>query len=274
MEERQGELVDADVVVFPVGAGLAQRAQVTLLPRRGLRVVGDAAVVLHLVGHAEALALPFARLREEVLPGDSAVVGRIETDSWDSLAHALAGIEKAAGMGDAGEDGEVGLRDAEGLVGAVGFSPSGDFISPDEDYAGDAASGMDGATQAVEWRRVVVVDAPMGRIGGRVAGPGDFVGLGEGNCSVERVHGANAICCHHVRRNTRVARGRNVPQRPIPSSQVAHERLPRTRRRIRQTASKRHLLTPRGRQNRFAGQPLQHPMPRRHPQLRDLACIP
>jgi len=71
-------------------------------------------------------------------------VGRIEADAGEAVAYALAGIEQAAGMGDAGEDGEVGLRDAEGLVGAVGFAPGGDFLASDEDYAGDAASGMNG----------------------------------------------------------------------------------------------------------------------------------
>jgi hypothetical protein len=160
LKECEGELVDADVVVFPVGARFAQRAQVTLLPRRALRVVGDAAVVLHLFGHSEALALPFARLREEVPPSDRSVVGRIETDAGEAVADALAQIEQAAGMGDAGEDGEVGLRDTEGLVGSVGLAPGGDFLASDEIYAGDAASGMNGAAKTIEWGWVVVVDAP------------------------------------------------------------------------------------------------------------------
>lgn len=159
--------------------------------------MGDAPVVLHLVGHAEALALPLARLREEVLPGDRPVVGRIETDAGEPVADPLVWVKQSAGMGDAGEDGEIGLRDAEGLVGAVGFAPGGDFLASNEDYAGDAASGMDGAAKTVEWVWVVVLDAPAGGIGSRVAGPGDFVGLGEGDRFGEGGHGDHDRQRHH-----------------------------------------------------------------------------
>ncbi len=129
MQQRQRQLVDAHVVVFPVAPRRAQRAKLSLPARGRLGVVGDAPVVLHLVGHAEALALPFAGLREEVLPGDRAVVRGIEADARQPVAHALARFQQPARMRDAREQREVSLRDAEGLVRAIGFAPGGDFLA-------------------------------------------------------------------------------------------------------------------------------------------------
>ena len=74
VKQRQRQLVDAHVVVFPVAARLTQPTKLTFLTRGWLGVVRHVPVVLHLVGHAETLALPFAGLCEEVLPRDHAVV--------------------------------------------------------------------------------------------------------------------------------------------------------------------------------------------------------
>ena len=148
-----------------------------------------APVVFHLVGHAEAFALPFAGLREQVLPGDRAVVLRIEADARQPFAHALARVEQPARMGDAREQREVGLRDAEGLVGAIGLAPRRDFLAAHSDHAGDAAARMHRPAQAVERRRVIVVDAPMRRVGCRIPRPGDLVRLREGDGLLEPVHG-------------------------------------------------------------------------------------
>ena len=185
MQQRERELVDAHVVVFPVAARRAQRTQLALLARGRLRVVRHAPVVLHLVGHAEALALPFAGLREQVLPGDRAVVLRIEADARQPVAHALARLEQPARMRDAREQREVGLRDAVGLVGAIGLAPGGDFLAAHADHAGDAAARMHRPAQAVERRRVVVVDAPARGVGRRIARPRDLVRLREGDGFVE-----------------------------------------------------------------------------------------
>ena len=147
-----------------------------------------APVVLHLVGHAETLALPFARLREQVLPGDRAVVGRIEADARQPVAHALARFQQPARMGEAREQREVGLRDAESLVRAIGFTLGGDFLASHTDDAGDAAARMHRPAQPVERRRVVVVDAPMRRVRPRIARPRDLVRAGEGDCVAEAFH--------------------------------------------------------------------------------------
>jgi len=48
---------------------------------------------------------------------------------------------------------------------------------------------MHGPAKPVEGRRVVVVHAPAGGVGGGVARPGDLVGLGEGDGVVESGHG-------------------------------------------------------------------------------------
>lgn len=85
-----------------------------------------------------------------MLPDDRSVVRGIETESGEAVADALARVEQSAGMGDAREDGEVDLRNSEGLVDAVGLAPSGDFLASDEDYPGGATTEMNGASPADE----------------------------------------------------------------------------------------------------------------------------
>src|SRR5205085_8351992 len=131
MKQRERKLVDAHVVVFPVRARLAQPAPLALLALGRFRIVLHDAVVLHLVGHSETFALPFAGLGEKVLPRDRAVVLRIEADAGQPLAQALARLEQSARMRDAREERQVRLRDAERLVGAVGLAPGGDFLATD-----------------------------------------------------------------------------------------------------------------------------------------------
>lgn len=144
--------------------------------------------MLHLVGHAETFALPFAGLREEVRPCDHAIVRRIEADARQPLAHALARFEQPARMRDAREQREVSLRDAERLVRAIGFAPGGDFLTVHKDNAGDATARMHRPAQAVERRRVIVVDAPMRKVSGRIARPRNLVRLRKGDCFVELAH--------------------------------------------------------------------------------------
>ena len=98
MQQRERELVDAHVVVFPESTRRLQRALVALLADDGLGVVRDAPVVLHLVGHAETFALPFARLRKEALPRDRPVVLPVEAQARQPFAHALAQLATTASV--------------------------------------------------------------------------------------------------------------------------------------------------------------------------------
>ena len=136
----------------------------------------------------KTLALPFARLREEVLPRDHAVVSRIETDARYLVAHVRARVEQSARVRDAGEQCEVRLRDAERLVGPLGFTPRGDLFTAHPDDAGNDAARMHRAAQSVERRRVIVVDAPTRKVSARVARPRNLVRLRKGDCLVEPLH--------------------------------------------------------------------------------------
>ena len=200
VSQRERELVDAHVVVFPVVARFAQRAALSLPALGRFGVVRHAPVVLHLVGHAETFALPFAGLRKQVLPGDRAVVLRIETDAGQPVAHALAGREQPARVRNAREQREVGLGDAERLVRAIGFAPGGDFLAAHTDDTGDAAAWMHRPAQAVERRRVIVVDAPARGVGGRIARPRNLVRLRKADGLVELLHDAHDSQRHHTNR--------------------------------------------------------------------------
>src|SRR6185437_13153935 len=98
------------------------------------------AVAIHLVRDPEANAFPLAGLREEVLPGDRAVVRRIEADAGKTLAQPLVGSQQAARVRDAGEQCEIRLRDTEREVRTVGIAPRRDFLAADVDDARDAAA--------------------------------------------------------------------------------------------------------------------------------------
>lgn len=174
--------------------------------------MGDAAVVLQLIGQAQAFVPPIARLREEVLPSDLSVAGRIETEPREAIHYALAWVKQAAGMGDAFEEIPAALRDAECLVGTVGLAPGEDFLASVENYARVDAARIHGRAHAVEQRRIVVVHTTMGEFGGRVAGSGDFVGLREGDCFGEVVHGNHDRQrqeCVKIEQRTRQRRARS-----------------------------------------------------------------
>jgi hypothetical protein len=92
-------------------------------------------------------------------------------------------------MRDAREQREIGLRDAERLVGAIGLAPRHDLLAANADDARDATARVDRTTQPVEGRRIVVMDAPAGEVLVGIAGPGNLVRLGEGDGFVEVFHG-------------------------------------------------------------------------------------
>jgi hypothetical protein len=73
-QQRERELVDADVVVFPVRARRAQRPRAALRSLGRMRVLRDLAPAIDGVGQAERPSLPLARLRQQLRPGDGAVV--------------------------------------------------------------------------------------------------------------------------------------------------------------------------------------------------------
>ena len=74
MQERQRELIDAHIVVFPIRARHMKRSCVAFHAARRTRVVRDSAVTIYRVRQAETRAFPFAGLREQMRPGDRAVV--------------------------------------------------------------------------------------------------------------------------------------------------------------------------------------------------------
>ncbi len=123
-QQREAQAVDADVVVFPVGAGLAQR------PERAFGIVGLAlrlqvAVSVDEVGLAPERALPLRGLLQQMMPGDGTVLRGLEPAVRDAHAHALLRIgQQPAVMSDAGEQAEVALGDAEGHVDLTRVAPA------------------------------------------------------------------------------------------------------------------------------------------------------
>ncbi len=91
-------------------------------------------------------------------------------------------------MCDAREQREVSLRDAERLVRAIGFAPGGDFFAVHTDHAGNAAARMHRPAQAVERRRVIVVNAPVRGVSFRIARPRNLVRLRKGDCFAQLLH--------------------------------------------------------------------------------------
>ena len=199
MQQRQRQLVDAHVVVFPVAARRLQWPRIALAAAGGPRIVRHDAPAVHRVGHAEAAALPLAGLLEQVTPGHRAVVRRVEADAGQARHHRFVHVgQQTVAMRHAGQHREVGLGDAEGQVGTIGLAPGGDLAAVLQHDAGDATARVHRPAQAVERRRIVVVHAPGSRVGGRVARPGHLVCGCEVNRigpGVGRVHGPHCTHC-------------------------------------------------------------------------------
>src|SRR5207245_5569640 len=138
--------------------------------------LADVAVVVDRVGLAPERALPFARLLEEVAPGDRAVLGRVEAVVEGVAAHRVVEVlDEPAKQPGARERGEVALGDAEGHVGAVRIAPLGDDGAAPEDHAVRPAARPHGAEHVARRGGLVVYpDVPPG-LGQEVAPPAGLV---------------------------------------------------------------------------------------------------
>ena len=110
--------------------GACSGLRVALAAGGRARFVRHMAVAVHRVGHAKADAFPFARLLQQVRPGD---LGRLCADlESDAAARVRSQVRSQVGqqtatMSHTGEQREVGLGHAEGQVGAVGLAPGGNL---------------------------------------------------------------------------------------------------------------------------------------------------
>jgi hypothetical protein len=132
---------------------------------------------------------------QQLVPGDGAVVLAVETDAGQACGHRLVLVgQQALAVRQAGQQGEVGLGDAEGDLGLVDVAPGRDLAPVLPHHAGRSAARMHRPAQPVVGRRVVVVHAPGllpgCRRGGGVARPRGFVGLGKADGGLQEwAHG-------------------------------------------------------------------------------------
>ncbi|MDT4843110.1 hypothetical protein FQZ97_770310 [compost metagenome] len=209
VQQRIRQLVDAHVVVFPVRAGALQGPRIALLAV-GRHAEGDGAVAVGLVGHAEALAFPFARLLQQVAPGDVGVLAAVEADAGHALDDRFIHVrQQAAIVRHARQDRQVQLGDAERQVGAIGLAPGGDGLAVDGHHARHRAAVVDGAKKPVPGRRIVQVHA---KIALDAAVPGGFMVIGELDRLLhERIHSFSSSSLLRV-----FNRGAADPALPVP----------------------------------------------------------
>ena len=192
VQQRIRQLVDADVVVFPIRARALQRPRIALLAV-GWHAEGHGAIAVCLVRHAKAFAFPFARLLQKMAPGDVGVLAFVKANARHALAHGLVHVgQQATVMGHAGQNGQVQLGHAEGQVGALGLAPGRHRLAVHHHHARHRATVVNGAQQAVPGRRVVQVHA---KVALDAAVPGGFVFIGEFNRLLhKRVHDFPSCC--------------------------------------------------------------------------------
>ncbi len=117
--------------------------------------------MVDLIGLAEDLALPFARLLQQVAPGDLTVMRAGKDRAGDGGADRLVDIlDQAIVEGDAGEHREIALGDREGHVGAGGVAPFGDDAPSLQDEAGRAAALAHRADDLGPGAALVPLDIP------------------------------------------------------------------------------------------------------------------
>ena len=90
----------------------------------------DAAVAVDQVRLAPQLAFPFRGLLQQVMPGDPVVVRRLETAviaiEWGAAYRLVHVADQAAVDGEAGQDRQIALGDAEGQIDLRRVAPLGD----------------------------------------------------------------------------------------------------------------------------------------------------
>src|SRR5471032_754886 len=97
MQQRERELVDADVVVFPVRSRRLYPPQVALVAI-GRAAERHRAKVVRLVRQSETFAAPFTRLLKQMCPGNAGIVLIIEADTRYTYMHRLANIRQQAAI--------------------------------------------------------------------------------------------------------------------------------------------------------------------------------
>lgn len=132
-QQREGQAVGADVVIFPVRAKRLQRTGVAFL---GAPFQGDGAVAVDPVGLAEQRAFPLRGVLQQVPPGDGAVMIALEPAIINPTAHGLIeGGDQPVGHRDAGQQGQIGLRRREGEVDLIGVAPARDLVAAAQDQS-------------------------------------------------------------------------------------------------------------------------------------------
>src|SRR5262245_58323453 len=140
--------------------------------------------MVDLVELAPQLALPLARLLQQMPPRDGCVVRARKPWTFDRSPHPLVhASDQPVGNRDAGEYRQVALGHAEGHVGAKGVAPLGHHVTALENDAGRAPAWQNGTHDLAPRSRLLPLDAAdVAAI--RVveaAGPRAVVRLGQGD---------------------------------------------------------------------------------------------
>jgi hypothetical protein len=168
--EREGEAIEAHIVVLEIGAGLTQFTRLhdaiteLLFPQKRVRLV-------------EQGAFPLTRLASVVLPGDPGVVGRIVAAVLDISGHRVGDLAYPPAInGESQERGEIALGGTVGRIYALCVAELGDDVPFADHNAIDvAALGRHGPKQAAEHVHLVR----------QVLGHRRLLGPGPGDCLVE-----------------------------------------------------------------------------------------
>ena len=180
MQQRECQLVDANVVVFPECARRQQWPRIAFVSEGFAgRLVLQVPVAVNLVGHAKAVAFPFAGLLQQLQPGDGPIVLSLKADARHFKEHRFIQIgQQPTVVGDACQQRQISLGHRKGQVWAVRFAPFDDLPAPHAHHARYAATRMHRAQQPVPRWPVGGMNAPVGAV---VPVPWGFVGNGKVN---------------------------------------------------------------------------------------------
>ena len=193
MQQRQRELIDAHIVVFPVRARHVQRTRVAFLARHRTRIVRHHAITIHRIRQTKNRAFPFAGLFQQMRPGDRTVVRRIKADAMNARANGLMQVwQQPTLMRHARQQREIGLRHTKRQIRPIRLAPRGNLLAMLHHHARHATARMHRPPQHVPRRGISVVNAegdlPGGRCSKRITRPRHFVRLGEIDGVGESVH--------------------------------------------------------------------------------------